>query len=381
MTDWKSSLRANPLEWLLESACAPIRYRVLTELLDKGREDPDVQRLRQEMMEYKPALQLEKTQKPDGSWGTSIHAGDPKKYSNSVENSVLRLFEYGWNRDMKAVRESAKVLRSFTTQKRDLKFYEFAKDVKADPKRDRYYRWFLRILSIGLLIRAGYEEEKNRLAILELLELTAGFVDNPISRQPTEEIGANHPLIRADAWNQGYPFMPDMYTIRALAFSPWLLGGEVAKMRLKKIFDYMMSKTYQELAPDLGLVRTVKGSFVKGHGIEIHTLDHYQQNGGIDELLVHLELFARLGLINRYPVLIQQFDWLQAQQGKDGKWNLPTKLMNESSRWTAMLRVEKDWRSPARKDADLTFRMLLIMKLQWERQMVMLDRRDDGYPI
>ena len=29
MTDWKSSLRSDPTPWLLECACAPIRYRVL----------------------------------------------------------------------------------------------------------------------------------------------------------------------------------------------------------------------------------------------------------------------------------------------------------------------------------------------------------------
>ena len=35
----------------------------------------------------------------------------------------------------------------------------------------------------------------------------------------------------------------------------------------------------------------------------------------------------------------------------------------------------------ARKEADLTFRVLLILKYQWERQIRMLDRRDDGYTI
>ncbi len=29
----------------------------------------------------------------------------------------------------------------------------------------------------------------------------------------------------------------------------------------------------------------------------------------------------------------------------------------------------------------MTFRVLLILKYQWERQIQMLDRRDDGYPI
>lgn len=381
MTDWKSSLRSNPIPWLLETACAPIRYRVLTELLDLGRDDLEVQKTRQEMLDHKPARQIEKAQKKDGTWGTSVHAGDPRKYQNSIENSVLRLFEFGWNREMKSIRESAKVLRTFMTQKRDLKLFEFAKAVKADPRRERYYRWFLRILSLGLLIRAGYEEEKNRLAVLELLERTAGFVDNPVSRDPTEEIGANLPLIRPAAWSEGYPFLPDTYILRVLSHSPWLLGGELAKMRMKKIFDYVMSPVYQNLAPELGLLRTTKGSFAKGHGVEIKPVDHYQNHGGLDELLMHLEHFARLGLINRYPMLMAHMEWLQGQQSKDGRWNLPTKLMSDTSRWTTILRIEKDWRSPARKEADLTFRILLILKFQWERQMTMLDRRDDGYPI
>ena len=43
MTDWRSSLRTDPTPWLLEEASPPIRYRVLTELLDRGKDDPDVQ--------------------------------------------------------------------------------------------------------------------------------------------------------------------------------------------------------------------------------------------------------------------------------------------------------------------------------------------------
>jgi len=381
MTDWKSSLRSNPIPWLLDTACAPIRYRVLTELLDRGRDDPDVQQARVEMLAYPEALKLQKTQRKDGTWRGVVHAGDPRKFESSLENSLCRLFELGWNRETKPVRAAAKTLRTFMTQKRDLPFFEFAKAVKADERRERYYRWFLRTLALGLLIRAGYLDQKARLGVLELLDLTAGFVDSPVSRNPTEEIGAAHPLIRSEAWNQGYAFLPDLYIMRVLAFSPWLLDGELAKMRLKKIFDYVLSKVYQDLAPDLCLVRTAKGTFVKGGGVALHPVEHYQKHGNMDELLTYLELFARLGLINRYPMLMAHLEWLHSLQGKDGKWNLPTKLISDTSRWTALLRIEKDWRSPARKEADLTFRMLLILKHQWERQVRMLDRRDDGYPI
>ena len=381
MTDWKSSLRYNPMPWLVETACAPIRYRVLTELLDLGRDDVHVQKARQDLLAYSPALQLQRTQRKDATWGGVIHAGNPRKYQPSLENGLCRLFEFGWNRETKPVKAAAKTLRTFLTQKKDLKFFEFTKPVKADEKRERYYRWFFRIVALGLLVRAGYLDSRSRVALLELLDLTSSFVDNPVSRNPTEEIGAALPLVRGAAWHRGYLFIPDLYIIAALSHSPWLLEGELAKMRLKKIFDYIVSRTYQDITPGLGLVRTAKGTFTKSHGVALYSVDHYQKNGNLDELLLNLELFARLGLINRYPLLMSHLDWLQSQQAKDGRWNLSTKLISESSRWTTLLRLEKDWRSPSRKQADLTFRMLLILKHQWQRQIRMLDRRDDGYPI
>jgi hypothetical protein len=295
MTDWKSSLRSDPIPWLLDNASPPIRYRVLTELLGVGRDDQDVQKVRQEMLAYAPALKLQRTQRKDGSWGGVIHAGDPRKYTNSLENTLTRLFEYAWNRETKPVRIAAKTLRQFMTAKKDLKFFEFAKAIKADERRARYYRWFLRIVALGLLIRAGYTDDRNRQAVLELLDLTAGFVDDPVSRQPVEEIGASLPLIRPDGWRRGYAFIPDVYALKVFAYSPWLLEGELAKMRLKKTFDYVVAPTYQELAPELGLVRTAKGSFTRSHGIRFHPVEHYEKKGGLDELLVFLELFARLG--------------------------------------------------------------------------------------
>jgi hypothetical protein len=381
MTDWKSSLRADPTPWLLETACAPIRYRVLTELLDRSADDPDVKKLRAEMHAYGPALQLQRKQRKDGTWGGKVHAPDERKFDLCLENALCALIEYGWNRETKPVKAAAKTLRTFMTQKKDLKFFEFQKVIKADERRARYYRWFLRILALGLLIRTGYSDERGRMAVLELLDRCSGFVDDPISRNPVEEIGASHPLIRPAVWREGYPFVPDLYLARVFAYSPWLLEGELAKMRLKKIFDYVLSVTYQSIAPELGLVRTAKGAFVKGYGMRIRTVEEYEKQGNFDQLIVFMELLARLGLINRYPLLMSHLEWMHSQQQRDGRWNVPTKLLSDNSRWTTLLRIEKDWRSPARKEADLTFRMLLIFKYQWERQIPMLDRRDDGYPI
>jgi hypothetical protein len=381
MTDWRSALRSDPTPWLLENACPAIRYRVLVELLDLPGDDPEVQKARQEALAFPPVVQLQRKQRKDGTWGGRIHAGDPRKLQPSLENLMIKLFEYGLRRDVKSVQQGSKTLRTFLTVKRDLKLFEFQRVVKADERREVYYRRFLRILALGLLVRAGYIDEKCRAGILELLEQASAFVDNPVSRDPTEEIGASHPMIRADAWRDGYPFIADVYILRAFAHAPWLLDGEMAKMRLKKVFDYVLSPTYQALAPEIGLVRTGKGAFTKNHGIRLLSVDQYQKTGNLDELLVYLEMFARLGLINRYPLLMAHLEWLQSQQAKDGRWNLSTRLLNDSSRWSQLLRIERDWRSPARKEADLTFRILLILRHQWRRQIRMLDRRDDAYPL
>ena len=66
MTDWKSSLRSDPIPWLLETASPPIRYRVLTELLGLGRDDLDVQKARADVLAYGPAAQLKRTQRSEG---------------------------------------------------------------------------------------------------------------------------------------------------------------------------------------------------------------------------------------------------------------------------------------------------------------------------
>jgi len=96
---------------------------------------------------------------------------------------------------------------------------------------------------------------------------------------------------------------------------------------------------------------------------------------------VVLECFARLGLINRYPLLMGYIDWLVNQQEKDGRWNLPTKGLGRDERASRLLRLAPDWKSPNRRSADLTFRVVLILKLQWERQIRMLDRGEEAYPF
>jgi hypothetical protein len=113
----------------------------------------------------------------------------------------------------------------------------------------------------------------------------------------------------------------------------------------------------------------------------MHPTETYLKEGRLEELLFILEQFARMGLINRYPLLMAHMEWLLSQQEKDGRWNLPVKFFGARPRYMRYLRLEKDWKSPNRKVADQTFRAMLIVRYQWERQIRMLDRGEDLYPV
>lgn len=74
-----------------------------------------------------------------------------------------------------------------------------------------------------------------------------------------------------------------------------------------------------------------------------------------------MEFLARLGVVAQLPALQSQLDFLTAALDRDGLLSL---TMNHPyfSRWGAYtgLMLEKDWRVPARRSHDLTFRCLLF---------------------
>lgn len=382
MTDWKSALRADPTAWLLDNACPAIRYRVLREILALPPDEPRLVAARKEAMAYAPMLKALRNQRADGTWAGAVHVGDAGKPSASTEMTLVMLSEYGVDKTHPAIKKSVKLLKSFLAARRDLKLYEFQKQVKADIMRERYYRWFLRIVALGLVQRTGPEQEGRVMdSVLDLLDRVAGFVNNPISRHPLDRVGGKMAAIRTEAMSEGYAFIPDWYITQVFAHTPRLLESELLKTKLKKVYDYVLSEPYQAHAPTIGLVKTARGSFAKGWGLELRPAEFYVKHDNLDSLLRMLESFARLGLVNRYPLLMGHMEWLLSQQERDGRWTLPLKHFSASSFWTRSMRLEQDWRGPVRASADMTFRILLILRLQWERQIRMLDRGEDAYPI
>ncbi len=382
MADWKSSLRGDPSELLLETGAPPIRYRVLKDILDKPEDDQDLKNAKADLEKYSPLLKITRMQRKDGGFGKKMLSSSSKDWEKTMECCLTSLQEYGCDRGWKVVRNASKALKNLIKIKGEINYWEFKSQIKADKLRQYYYRWLLKIFALGMLSRFGYNQEvRVRDGVLEVLERVSNFVSDPIAKDPIETTGTYYPIIKQEAFREGFPFIPDYYTFLLFSNNDWLLNGEFAKIHLKKIFDYMLSQTYQSLGPTLGMVKTAKGYFQKGWGIEIRSIDYYLKHGSLDYLIILMDMFSKLGLINRYPILMNNMDWILRQQQKDGAWNLDISYFSTKSKWSQYLRLERDWKSPRRKMADLTFRFLLILKNQWVNQIKMLERYEESFPI
>lgn len=68
MNDWKSVLKADPTEWLLEKDNSSVRYFTLTDILEKPENDPEVRKTKKEIMEIGVMPNILARQKNGGSW-------------------------------------------------------------------------------------------------------------------------------------------------------------------------------------------------------------------------------------------------------------------------------------------------------------------------
>jgi hypothetical protein len=178
-----------------------------------------------------------------------------------------------------------------------------------------------------------------------------------------------------------YVFIPTCICSRPFAHAPRILESDELKRRPEEDLRLHHRRSLPGAVSAARARQDRARTFPKRFGIELREIDHYVKSGTLDYLLTVLECFARLGLINRYPLLMGYIDWLVNQQEKDGRWNLPTKALGRDERASRLLRLAPTGSRPIRRSADLTFRSCMILKLQWERQIRMLDRGEEAYPF
>lgn len=98
--DWKTTLKADPTEWLLEQAGRIARYYILREIMEKPEEDTEVSSLRDVLVAGILDRQLE-----DGSWN-----GKAYDYENGTTHQLMKLVELGLSAEDAPIKKGAEYL-------------------------------------------------------------------------------------------------------------------------------------------------------------------------------------------------------------------------------------------------------------------------------
>ncbi len=107
--NWKSVLKADPTDWLLESDNPSVRYFTLKDILERQGNAPDVRDARKSIMTAGIVPRILEKQNEDGSWGVPDNFYLSAKYKGTVWNIIV-LAELGADGQDRRVKRAAEFI-------------------------------------------------------------------------------------------------------------------------------------------------------------------------------------------------------------------------------------------------------------------------------
>jgi hypothetical protein len=114
--NWKSVLKADPTNWLLENDNPSVRYFTLKDILERKENDPDVQDARKSIMTMGIVPRILEKQNGDGSWGVPEDFYLGAKYKGTVWNIIV-LAELGADGKDNRIRKAAEFILASSQDK------------------------------------------------------------------------------------------------------------------------------------------------------------------------------------------------------------------------------------------------------------------------
>jgi len=109
MTDWKSFLKKDVINWLLEKENPSVRYYTLTGLLERKLVDSEVKEAKEKIMEIGVIPKILSKQNPKGYWGVPQDFYIRSKYKGTVWSLIL-LAELGADKTDKRIKNACEFI-------------------------------------------------------------------------------------------------------------------------------------------------------------------------------------------------------------------------------------------------------------------------------
>ena len=359
-----------PVSWLRENACAPIRWRTVTEILPRGAATPsDLAELRAELLEYKGVTQTVRKQRSGGVWGGNILGIAPNKAQGIKDVGTVaqyrHLLELGVPRDERAFRATERTFFRLLSRDDDPGLlFEYQKAAKANLELALWARDMMREGATAALAHAGLiDDPRVRGAAHKIVTRVSQFLRSELAEKPIKR-KASRNILDPDA----YP--PTLYSVAIVAYMPNL-------QRERAGFVDRLSAFLSQPETKRSYVIQIGRKVIKPHVQMLGDPLRAESNGNPKDLpfaLHWIELLARLGMLEQSATAQRILAKLLRDCDADGVWgprNLRAFPKSSSRLGDFAYPLEVDGKSQERRKADVTFRLALIASLAgWELEYV-----------
>jgi len=307
MSDWKSVLKADPTDWLLERENPSVRYFTLTEILDKTENDLEVKEAKDEIMKIGVVPMILAKQKNEGYWETpeSFYTA---KYRGTVWQLII-LAELKADEKDERLRKACEFILENSQDRGSGGFSEFRAETGGG--------WHDRVLPcltgnmVWSLIRCGYLEDPRAQQGINWIVKYQRFddaINEVLKGWPYDRQGHPH------CW--GYTHTRHVHTchmgvvkaLKALAEIPVDERSEDVKNTIEKGAEYMLKHHIHKRSHDLS--RVSKPSWLKfGFPLMWDT-----------DALEILGILTKLGFKDKR--MQEALDLMISKQDDQGRWKL-----------------------------------------------------------
>lgn len=299
-----------PLEWVLSKGAAPLQYRAIASVAQLAVDQTELLAL---PLAFTPAMRLAIGASVDGVWNGRMLSvpASPEEEERSVGTipAVHRLLEVGLPPDLPSLASARRPLFRLLSEDNDPAFlYELAADYRGAERR-AHGRLLLREGAAAALAHLGYQQDPRlRGCTNRIMERVCAFLMSPLSRDPWTRLG-NRIVLSEEA------APPSIALLVMLAHMPHYRHEHHSFLELLR--EYLIRDAERpDALVQLGGEVVARPDLVLGNPLS-------GREAGERELpmrLFWLELFARLGWLERHEPWRQQFDRLVDGCDRSGVW-------------------------------------------------------------
>lgn len=296
MNEWKSRLKADPTDWLLQDDDPSVRYLALKDLLGKKERDDEVSEARARIMEVGPVPKILAKQNPDGSWEAPEDFYSRTKYRGTVWNLIV-LAELRADPEDARVKAACEFVMKWSQDRSSGGFSHRGTGQKGG-QRSGVICCLTGNMAFSLS-RLGYARDPR---VIKALDWIATYMRYEIVSEAPQE----WPYTSFHCWRDHTCRSGAVKTLKALAEVPKRARTKEMQAKIEEGAEYLLAQHIFKKPPGLRSVAR-KEWLNLGFPLMWNT-----------DILEILDILARLGY--RDERMNEAIEVVLSKQGEDGRW-------------------------------------------------------------